>query len=509
MSILSKYETSPPTPVEKYIRRRKKIGCLSFLGLLVIIVLIFMSRCGPETHASLDEHFKYGSIGSDIESGLPIELLSVLPKIFPGYLPEKENSPQRDLTAFGFIQEKGADLPIGFSRRDSVVPLAGLNCAACHTGVVRNAPDQKGEAILGMPANQLRLQQFFSFLFACVEDPDFTPEKIYQEMKNHGFRPGPADKFLYTRLVIPQFQGTLLSRKGQLSQFFSEEHPQWGAGRVDTFNPYKRIQFAKAYFGKPIPYEESIGNSDYPSLWNQGPRAEMNLHWDGNNNSIHERNLSASFGAGATPQNLDKRSLRRIEKWMRNFPPPKFEDYFPGKIDQSKLEQGKAIYQEYCHDCHSFDGKLIGTVTKLEDIGTSEWRLNSYTTKLNEQQKAFADYYKFSWDHFHKTDGYANAPLDGVWARAPYLHNGSVPTMWDLLTPESDRPKEPFYRGHGVIDTENLGIKTDVERANDLPAWKFDISIDGNSNRGHSGKAYGTELSDEEKRALIEYLKTL
>ena len=82
---------------------------------------------------------------------------------------------------------------------------------------------------------------------------------------------------------------------------FIERQQPWGPGRVDTFNPYKAIQF-----GFPMGPEELSpmaldGASDYPSLWMQAPREGMNLHWDGNNSSVAERNLSAALGAGVTP----------------------------------------------------------------------------------------------------------------------------------------------------------------------------------------------------------------
>jgi len=509
----SKYDTSPPTPTEKYLRRKRKIGCLIWILILIVLALFLNSRCNnPKTYGNIEEHFKYGSIGSDIENGLPVELIKVLPEMFPQYLPEGENTENKDMTAFGFIQEPGRELPIGFSMRQRGVPLAGLNCASCHTGIVRESPGDKGRFVLGMPANQLRLQQFFQFLFDCVADPEFTVDNVMQEMKGHGFKPGPIDRILYSRVVIPQFQGTLLLRQKQLEQFFNDKHPKWGAGRVDTFNPYKKIQFADKYPG-PIPHEESIGNSDYPSIWDQAIREKMELHWDGNNNSVAQRNLSASYGAGATRENVDLKSLARIEQWMTTLKPPKFEEYHPYvNINEAAAGRGKVIYKKYCYDCHDKNGNYVGKVVPLDEskdpgaasfIRTSEWRLNSYTEKLKDLQ---LDY---GLKNFKKTNGYANAPLDGIWARAPYLHNGSVPTMRQLLTPEKERSKKTFLRGHGVFDTENLGIDTTIERAGGLPAWEFDTSLEGNSNQGHSGYEYGTELSDEEKDDLIEFLKTL
>src|SRR5688572_15899498 len=89
--------------------------------------------------------------------------------------------------------------------------------------------------------------------------------------------------------------------------------------------------------------------------------------------------------------------------------------------------------------------------------------------------------------------------------RAPYLHNGAVPTLFDLLTPEGQRNggRDHFFKGHGVYDTTNVGERTDIEEIDGQKTFRFVISDPGNSNKGHSGAAYGTELSPDDKRALI------
>jgi hypothetical protein len=86
-----------------------------------------------------------------------------------------------------------------------------------------------------------------------------------------------------------------------------------------------------------------------------------------------------------------------------------------------------------------------------------------------------------------------------------------VPTLWDLLTPEGQRNggRDFFYRGHSVYDQEGVGFRADVEEMDGRKSFRFVISEPGNGNQGHSGERYGTELSDDDKRALIEYLKTL
>jgi hypothetical protein len=91
-------------------------------------------------------------------------------------------------------------------------------------------------------------------------------------------------------------------------------------------------------------------------------------------------------------------------------------------------------------------------------------------------------------------------PLDGVWLRAPYLHNGSVPTLRDLLKLPSERPRV-FYRGGDVYDYASVGFVSD-----NPTGFRFDVSLRGNGNGGH---LYGTTLGTSEKQDLLEYLKTL
>src|ERR1051325_6641061 len=124
-----------PTPVELEVKRRRH---RSWLVLILVLLAVFLflsyvySPSRPVTYADDEEHFKYGSVGSDIENGLPLAVLKVLPRMFPEYLPA---GAPRDLTAFGFIQEPGRDRPVGFSKRRRFIDLVGLNCAACPPGV--------------------------------------------------------------------------------------------------------------------------------------------------------------------------------------------------------------------------------------------------------------------------------------------------------------------------------------------------------------------------------------
>ena len=101
--------------------------------------------------------------------------------------------------------------------------------------------------------------------------------------------------------------------------------------------------------------------------------------------------------------------------------------------------------------------------------------------------------------------GYNVPFLDGIWLRAPYLHNGSVPTLRDLLNPPAERPAV-FWRGHDVYDQVKVGFFTDEAHGAQEKGSRHDVTARSNGNGGH---LFGTTLPEAEKDTLVEYLKTL
>jgi hypothetical protein len=100
-----------------------------------------------------------------------------------------------------------------------------------------------------------------------------------------------------------------------------------------------------------------------------------------------------------------------------------------------------------------------------------------------------------------RLDGYKAPPLNGIWATAPYLHNGSVANLWQLLTPPEQRASRFIAAGRD-FDPVAVGLPADDA----APGFALDTALPGNANAGHS---YGTGLSAEEKNKLLEFLKTL
>jgi mono/diheme cytochrome c family protein len=434
------------------------------------------------------DHFKYGSIGTEARAGLPYWIWRVLPTVFADKLPSR---PGVGYERLGFLVDEGRHpRPIGTSYKPGRFARVGLNCATCHVGTLRETPSSPRQIVAGMPANQMDLQGYANFLTACARDARFNYKTLITAIQKENARLSWFDRLLYRLFVIRATRNGILDRARENAWF--DTRPPQGVGRVDTFNPYKVIL--------RLPIDETVGTVDLPSLWNQRLRSRMWLHWDGNNDLVEERNKSAAIGAGATPDSLDLQSMARVEGWILDLKPPAY----PGaRIDASRAAEGRRVYEQACATCHDVGGPAVGQVTDIADIQTDPERLHSFTAELARGMNTIGQGKPWRFQRFRKTNGYANMPLDGVWLRAPYLHNGSVPTLRALLFPD-ERPRT-FYRGYDVFDWDNVGFVSSGPGA-EAGGVRFDTTLRGNGNGGH---LYGTTLTRVQREDLLEYLKTL
>ncbi len=466
------------------------LGVAGLVGVVAFVGWYNLFREEPQHFDSPEEAFKYGSIGVEANEGIPYVIWLVLPGMFPEYVPGPNG-----YAAFGLIWEDGRETPVGIPKKTIGFPRVAINCALCHSGTYRTDPQQPSILVPTAPGQQLDIQSYFRFLFACAEDPRFTPDNILQAIDGAGIRLNWLERALYRYLIIPRVRDGLLQQRQRFA--WTEVRPLWGRGRIDPFNPVKGHQL-----GLDLTQDQSIGNSDMEPLWNMARHQGFALHWDGLNDSLTEVVLTGAIGDGATRESLPVEHLNRLEEWLKAVPPPKY----PFPIDQELAARGEPIFQQNCASCHAFGGARTGKVIPLGEVGTDRHRLDMWTQEAADRYNRFAEGYPWRFSRFVKTDGYAAVALDGIWLRAPYLHNGSVPTLEDLLEPVARRPTV-FYRGYDVYDRERVGFIHQGPEAERV-GFRYDTSVAANGNGGHEGDAYGTNLSAEEKRALIEFLKT-
>ena len=171
----------------------------------------------------------------------------------------------------------------------------------------------------------------------------------------------------------------------------------------------------------------------------------------------------------------------------------------------ARAQAGKVVFDRECARCHA--SELTGQRMALRGVDTDPERLwtwkREHAVAANNKVKEFGIERKGLVED--ELIGYNAVFLDGLWLRAPYLHNGSVPTLRDLLNPPAERPAV-FWRGHDVYDPEKVGFFSDRGHGADEKGSEHDVTERSNGNGGH---LFGTALPVSDKDVLVEYLKTL
>ena len=190
-------------------------------------------------------------------------------------------------------------------------------------------------------------------------------------------------------------------------------------------------------------------------------------------------------------------------------PPPN-----PYPVDRVLAERGRLAFNRQCAECHGTYGsgsEYPERLVPIAEIGTDRVRLDALTPA---HRAAYGDSWFTSFGKLPNVKdpgGYVAPPLDGIWASAPYLHNGSVPTLWHLLHP-NERPKV-WKRQAAGYDSERVGPQ--IETYEELPldaasGWQrreyFDTRAFGKSAQGHD---FPNRLTEDERCAVLEYLKSL
>ncbi len=265
----------------------------------------------------------------------------------------------------------------------------------------------------------------------------------------------------------------------------------------------------------PRPVHYVHHDMDAPAWWHYGKKS--GIYIDGFSPKYHRVLMQFSL----VPTNSREQIYEwepdfvEIEEYLESLTTPKY----PGEIDPQLAQRGAAVFNEHCATCHgtyqtaysddkdSYPNRMV----PIEEIGTDRVRYDSIGP---EHREWIRDSWLSEYGKQRVTldpPGYVAPPLDGIWASAPYFHNGSIPTLKDVLNPEH-RPVV-WNRTNNAYDHEKIGLMSETLEAvprdvTDKVARRryFDTRLPGKSNTGHD---YPNSLNDEEKRAVLEYLKSL
>jgi cytochrome c5 len=206
------------------------------------------------------------------------------------------------------------------------------------------------------------------------------------------------------------------------------------------------------------------------------------------------------------------REFDDVRAYLTTLRPPTY----PHPIDRKLAADGQDVFETFCSECHGTYGakeSYPNLIIPLEEVGTDSLLWQATAREGLPMVEWFNRSFYGQTARLVPGPGYVAPPLDGIWATAPYLHNGSVPTVEALL----DSSKRPTYwrrsLGKRAVDPVTLGLKYHrpprgkaAEPDAAVRRHIYDTTLPGYSNAGHT---FGDDLSNEQRRALLEYLKTL
>jgi cytochrome c5 len=483
-----------------------------------------------------------------------------------------------DMERFGFLPDaKSATNPygvpvgmtVGRSRNADAkgIEMVGFSCAACHSGEItyrgKSIRLDGAPGMIDLQSYQVEFQQsldavlkdpaaLVALAVAMEKTPPAEPTAAYANdpaVKNasdvkpaanadpsfHSISsaaadaaeqpPPPPGVLDRVRTDVAFLKARIAHiRNGKLLLTGTEPGP----GRIDAFGAARNLLFPKDAIRMQSPVS-------FPFIWNVPDTTQQRnpgddprwIHYDGNTNSILERNIGQALGMGAVfdPKTYESTlrigNLHRLEVLTHKLQPPVWPADILGPIDQAKASKGEAIFKSKCEGCHQ--DKLYA----LTDVQTDPLRANSFGQPVGKtpfpaavspilaglKKRAFDDDGISAADQatmdanpviWRATGQYMARKLNGIWATAPYLHNGSVPTLYHLLHTEQ-RPAR-FLVGNREYDPAKVGFQSESSTVQ-VNVWAYDTTLPGNSNIGHSGEQFGTNLSEDDKLALIEFLK--
>lgn len=404
------------------------------------------------------------------------------------------------------------------------ITIGNAVCAVCHSSVTYDAAGQPdtSRVWLGMGNSSINLQGYTQTLFEAVRDTDDAALieaalALYPDTSTR-------ERLTLQYAILPRLRGVVEEREAQYGGFLPFQISMVGATNgLDSLR--NRLDL--------IPEGQMVIESTFNSLPDLGDRL------------LRRRLLlSGSYAlpdpdAPMTPADVDDESRANLAAMIAYFTVPAMgvsveeaeahwddakdvvawlETYepqpFPGVIDPARAAEGQQIYTANCANCH---GTYDDSLTNPQLVEFPNWHgpFDTDPERARLVTQEFADAANdtlFGEFRAVTVDGYSAPPLSGLWASAPYLHNGSVPTLWHLMRPDS-RP-ETFMTGGHALDLARVGIAGEGPGWSypaDYAPWSDPITVDTNAfGMGNEGHAVGFDgLSEAEKDTLLEYLKLL
>ena len=315
-----------------------------------------------------------------------------------------------------------------------------------------------------------------------------------------------------------------------------------GFNSVDAYINFKQKPFLSLFSGLALASEAGV--TDIMAVWEQQKRnpcwneskddlIDGGGQWNGHIPLLIYKNIAAQLTLGV--DNIDIGVSAFSEQLLEELPAPAY----PFSVDVKLAKKGRKLFQQHCVACHrdnngkvyknigtdlgraKIAGKLITTaaVSGFTDVCSPKTTIEMYGKQVRPcasyKGVSLVDKERFAMTKPDRHDGYNALPLVGIWAQAPYLHNGTIPTIYHLLMPET-RP-DIFIKSQLFYDQKKLGFAWQ-EKINDNEGYQFDTRQAGPvSNKGHdkdiemNGKTYRLNWKGDEDsvNAIIEYMKTL
>jgi hypothetical protein len=458
-------------------------------------------------------------------------------------------------------------LPVGFAKKTLALDKGihacwkgnwvGFGCAACHTGQVNYRGYQI--RIIGGPAHH-DIESFQASLgqaISALGSSDSKFARFVQSVRELDQQVAP--EALATALkCYTQYVRANRSFVEMAQSLAAEVPTASGLARLDAHERNFNL-FLAGPLAETRNYVPETAPVSYPALWDT-PYFDWVLY----NSSIRQplaRNIIEALGVQApidhttiftekVVHSLNLESIVEGQRAVMDLMSPPWPEEILGAIDKERAARGAKIYAQQCSSCHAVlertqhsevgaiankDREITVPVFPIEQIGTDPRQATTFARRLANLSKVGgpAELSSFAagqlvtekiatqWtskspenasraaeinlgrpNEFRGVLQYRARPLNGIWATAPYLHNGSVPNLRELLMPTVQRSKV-LYIGNWDFDPVNVGYET----ASPFPgATLLDTRLPGNSNAGHE---FGADLTDTDRAALIEYLKSL